>query len=577
LIAVGYDVNNAIFSVNQGVNWSPGSTGDATDLNAVAWTGSQFVAVGNGGVVYTSSNGTSWTSRTSGTAENLLSLVWTGSRLFAGTSAGKVLTSSDGITWSSFYTAGSNPIRALAWGGNHLVATSNTDAIYWDCSWGETLTVPADRWLQLGLPAQPFVGGTIANVLADAYVPNNLNRGNYVEAPTTTPSSGKWTIAYRDASANAYVRPPSSNVLDQSRGYWLKQWGTAGQINLPVGIGSVTPLVTSNSKCPSTVGCYEITLTAPASGADRANLVSFPFPWPVGWWEARLDVSTEATALTMSAAQSGGYMRSQYYVWNGSTYSAFDDSTPGLIGEEQNWQGIWVMVKSACSGKTCKLLIPAIPKTSQAPVGPDRPWLARALDWLIPPVAAETIGPATVKGLKTRTVKQAIEGKSLAAGTSWYARLIVEAPSEKMTDRTNVFGHLVGTHVGYDDHDLPALTPFGRPYLDLVFPHRDWPAPWGSNGSTDPWVGSYNSDYRPPPSKKAETGAADWTFEIRSDQARTVLLSWEAPAKVLRRSKLVDNTTGKVYAFSTRALRDGQLWITMTQPVHTLTWRYKGR
>jgi hypothetical protein len=58
-------------------------------------------------------------------------------------------------------------------------------------------------------------------------------------------------------------------------------------------------LVTTNPNCRSTVGCYEITLTAPTSGV-LYNQISFPLPYPVGWWDVVVEV--DGNAYTPSAA-----------------------------------------------------------------------------------------------------------------------------------------------------------------------------------------------------------------------------------------------------------------------------------
>src|SRR5688572_3901146 len=69
-------------------------------LHTVCWTGSQFVAAGQGGVIFTSPDGTAWTSRHASLAANWrASAVGGGTVLLAGES-GAVLTSTDGIAWT---------------------------------------------------------------------------------------------------------------------------------------------------------------------------------------------------------------------------------------------------------------------------------------------------------------------------------------------------------------------------------------------------------------------------------------------------------------------------------------------
>ena len=59
----------------------------------LAWTGTQFIAVGTGGTILTSPDGASWTARTSGKTTNLHGIVWSGSKFVAVGDNGTILTS----------------------------------------------------------------------------------------------------------------------------------------------------------------------------------------------------------------------------------------------------------------------------------------------------------------------------------------------------------------------------------------------------------------------------------------------------------------------------------------------------
>ena len=79
---------------------------EAASLRDVAWNGSLYVAVGNGGIILTSSDGVTWYPRNSGTTASLLAVVWDGAEwVVVGTlpdagSSGITLTSPNGINWS---------------------------------------------------------------------------------------------------------------------------------------------------------------------------------------------------------------------------------------------------------------------------------------------------------------------------------------------------------------------------------------------------------------------------------------------------------------------------------------------
>jgi hypothetical protein len=88
-----------------GTTWTtrqaPGTT--LQTLNQIEYNGSNlYVAVGNGGVLFTSPDAITWTSRTSGFGANDIAGVGFGNGLWVAVGASGVLTtSSDGITWTA--------------------------------------------------------------------------------------------------------------------------------------------------------------------------------------------------------------------------------------------------------------------------------------------------------------------------------------------------------------------------------------------------------------------------------------------------------------------------------------------
>jgi photosystem II stability/assembly factor-like uncharacterized protein len=62
-------------------------------LPGVTWSGPQFVAVGDSGVILTSPDGKTWTSQTSGTSQILRGVIWSGSQFVAVGDSGVILTS----------------------------------------------------------------------------------------------------------------------------------------------------------------------------------------------------------------------------------------------------------------------------------------------------------------------------------------------------------------------------------------------------------------------------------------------------------------------------------------------------
>jgi hypothetical protein len=111
-----------------GSSWVLRSSGTTHTLNGIVWTGAQFVAVGEQGVVLTSADGLSWSLRSIGMDTSFGGIVWTGTQLVAVGRSGSVRRSVDGITWS----AGNLPEYATAynfhnvtWTGSRILVVAN--------------------------------------------------------------------------------------------------------------------------------------------------------------------------------------------------------------------------------------------------------------------------------------------------------------------------------------------------------------------------------------------------------------------------------------------------------------------
>jgi hypothetical protein len=66
-----------------GEDWTSQTSGTLSGLADITWNGSQFVAVGDNGVILTSLDAVTWTSQTSGTFSGLVGVTWSGSQLVA--------------------------------------------------------------------------------------------------------------------------------------------------------------------------------------------------------------------------------------------------------------------------------------------------------------------------------------------------------------------------------------------------------------------------------------------------------------------------------------------------------------
>jgi hypothetical protein len=115
-----------ILTSPDGVKWDLRSAGTTTNLNGIAWSGTQFVAVGADGMILTSPTGSTWTTQTSGTTNSLNGIIWAGTQFVASGAGGTILTSPDGVTWTSQTTSTSAPLHGIAWSGALLAVAAET-------------------------------------------------------------------------------------------------------------------------------------------------------------------------------------------------------------------------------------------------------------------------------------------------------------------------------------------------------------------------------------------------------------------------------------------------------------------
>jgi hypothetical protein len=99
-------------------------------LRAVAWSGSQFVAVGYQGVIQTSADGHTWIERESGTLRTLNAVAWCDSVFVAVGERGTILISDDGITWTNRSVSINNHFTAVA-STDRQIVTVGSGGIYY--------------------------------------------------------------------------------------------------------------------------------------------------------------------------------------------------------------------------------------------------------------------------------------------------------------------------------------------------------------------------------------------------------------------------------------------------------------
>lgn len=346
--------------------------------------------------------------------------------------------------------------------------------------------IVANRWQMFGLPCAPDADAdTVGELFGDTL---DINDYYY-----------RWVVYSRNHTTDMYKRLNPNDTVEQGIGYWLMSlddsyWDATGSLTeYPV---------TFAQDCSDPAGCFKITLTPPDSvDTERYNLVGYPGNKTINWAGVRFIL--DGDVYTPEQAEQLGYISKNMWKYNGNGYDVYDTSTPGMEGELNSHEGIWVKLLGGSATLPVELLIPANSIISEPPGPPmtlleqdtisdSNGWLARIVDFFIPSAHA---------------------GKP-AWEQEWYLRLIAESPSEGLRDRGNVLGQLQDSVEAFDSHDLIELDPFSTPYLTIVFPHDDW----GDKS------GNYSSNYHEAIDYYAED---QWVFQVKSDNPyRDINLYW---------------------------------------------------
>ncbi|HWR82617.1 MAG TPA: hypothetical protein VN285_04890, partial [Candidatus Deferrimicrobium sp.] len=88
--------------------WTLRPTGTSSYLFDVAFSGSQYVIVGEKGVILTSLDGITWTTQPPVTANDLFGVHWSETQFVAVGDKGTILLSPDGVAWDKVDSAGTS-------------------------------------------------------------------------------------------------------------------------------------------------------------------------------------------------------------------------------------------------------------------------------------------------------------------------------------------------------------------------------------------------------------------------------------------------------------------------------------
>jgi photosystem II stability/assembly factor-like uncharacterized protein len=136
-VAVGE--NGTLYTSPNGTTWTRRTVAAMANnsFNSVTQNSSLIVAAGVGftslgsssSEIWTSPNGIAWTRRAVSGISSVTSVVWTGSNFVAVTDGGSALTSLDGITWKIQETGFTNALGSMVWDGTQVLAVGSSGIV----------------------------------------------------------------------------------------------------------------------------------------------------------------------------------------------------------------------------------------------------------------------------------------------------------------------------------------------------------------------------------------------------------------------------------------------------------------
>ncbi|MES2469657.1 MAG: M6 family metalloprotease domain-containing protein [Verrucomicrobiota bacterium] len=320
------DSNVAVVTVDTtaaGAVWTLVAPLVNTHLRAVIWAGSQFVAVGDAGVILTSPDGILWEGRTSGTTERLESVAWNGSMLVAVGSGGAILSSPDGVAWTLRPSGFTAFLRHITWNGSAFLAVadgalrSSADGVTWQSfsnNAGGLLTI---RWLE----------GTLCGT-------GDINLSTSVDAITWTPRLTLVGSGFTDVASNGsqWVVSSSDGKVRRSSNRGL-DWSAAQAVT-----ASGLQAVVSDGSGYVVAGAGGTLLTSPDGTVWTARTSGTTQALNALAWNGRMLIAVgDAGAVIRSGGARPAAAAMGYYSWatsfglsEGATASWADSDGDGL-------------------------------------------------------------------------------------------------------------------------------------------------------------------------------------------------------------------------------------------------------
>ena len=194
----GGTYHNAVFTSNDGINWTDYNIDDIGNISSISWNGSMYVALGYESIdstayvkTFTSTDLTNWNTYTTSINGIINDIIWDGSQYIA-VGDRLVISSNDGIDWSVNYRLEDTNTRLekISWNGSNYV-TVGVESVR--ASFGPRLvgyilnaviltSEDAIFWERISLPTKDICFEISLNI------PNQENEPSYSCHPQTLPS-----------------------------------------------------------------------------------------------------------------------------------------------------------------------------------------------------------------------------------------------------------------------------------------------------------------------------------------------------------------------------------------------------
>ncbi len=208
-----------------------------------------------------------------------------------------------------------------------------------------SISIPDNKWIQIGLNTTPPTGSTVADIIGD---------------DISAPYGSEWVVYSYQTSTNSYKLLSLTDAMHPGIGYWFIQiTGTSITIDMPsasTGVG-----VTGSPACTSIPeGCFEIPLQTSNSVDAQWQMIGYPFRDSRNINKVRVVTaglgSDCVLGCTLKEANEKGLVSEPMYHYDGTSYQLLTTE-----GSEpfKPWDGAWIATLPSASGQNPKLLIPA--------------------------------------------------------------------------------------------------------------------------------------------------------------------------------------------------------------------------